>query len=137
MLQLRVWARRILCFTRTDTDKTHELCSRPTSTPPGPCTPEQDLHTLDQQNTGFQAPQHPHHHHIDGPQQLASLMPPKRKNQDTSANMDRPDKKTKTSRRGKKTASAAEDGESFHFLLQILLPLDLIWWRGRESLVVR
>jgi hypothetical protein len=51
----------------------------------------------------------------DGPEDLDFSMPPKRKNADTSDDMDRPEKKPKTMRKSRKTAPAVpaeEEGKS-------------------------
>ncbi|CAO2655391.1 Nn.00g104550.m01.CDS01 [Neocucurbitaria sp. VM-36] len=118
MVQLRALARCMLCSTRTDIDNTHQLPSRPK--PEGsrrPCTPEEGPQTPGQPKTTLEASQRLFRD-INFAEDLNSLMPPKRKNEDTSADMDRPDKKTKTTKKGRKASSIAEDDNG------------KAWWRG-------
>jgi hypothetical protein len=92
---------RSLCFTRTDIDKAHEL---PSQSSPRLYTPNHVPRSLTAVPQ-LQRPLPP----TDGTEDVDS-MPPKRKNADTSAAMDRPEKKTKTARKGRKAAPAEEEG---------------------------
>jgi hypothetical protein len=93
---------RLLCFTRTYIDKAHEL---PSQSSPRLYTPNHVPRSL------TAAPQHQRPlPPTDGTEDFDS-MPPKRKNADTSAAMDRPEKKTKTARKGRKAAPAEEEGK--------------------------
>jgi hypothetical protein len=94
---------RLLCFTRTDIDKAHEL---PSQSSPRLYTPNHVPRSLTAAQPQHQRPLPP----TDGTEDLDS-MPPKRKNADTSAAMDRPEKKTKTARKGRKAAPAEEEGK--------------------------
>jgi hypothetical protein len=58
-------------------------------------------------------------------------MPPKRKNSEAAADMDRPDKKTKTAKKNKK-APAAEEGMFFPSS-PVHNPCERAWWSGRDT----
>jgi hypothetical protein len=106
MVQLLAWLGRLLCFKRTDIDEPYELPSQPKQSFPRPLTPNHRPGPLTAEHP--QPPLPP----TDGTQDRDSSMPPKRKNVDTAAAMDRPEKKTKTANISKKAAPAQEEGRS-------------------------
>jgi hypothetical protein len=108
MVHLLAWLGRLSCFTRTGIDRTHKL---PRQSSPRPHTPKHGSRSLTAQQP--QRPLPP----TDGTEDLdSSSMPPKRKNADTSATMDRPEKKTKTTKKGRKAAPAEEEEGKSIFL---------------------
>jgi hypothetical protein len=99
--------RRVLCC-RTDIKATHELPSRPKQSSPAPSISN-----------------HAHPHHAEQPRDSTdctreddptSSMPPKRKNADSADVMDRPEKKTKATKKAAKADAEAKEGKSTVFL---------------------
>ena len=98
--------RRFLCCSskRIGIKETHELPCRPEQSSPVPSIPSHSP------QHHAESPQRPRDS-LDGTQEddSASSMPPKRKNTDNAAAMDRPEKKTKAPKKG---AKAAPEGKS-------------------------
>jgi hypothetical protein len=109
MVHLLDWLGRTLCFTRTDIVKTQKLPGRSKQRSPRPHTPDHSPRSPTAAQPQRALPS------TDGTEDLDFSMPPKRKNADTSAAMDRPEKKTKTTRKGRKAEPAVpaeEEGKS-------------------------
>jgi hypothetical protein len=118
MVHLLAVLSRLLCFTRTDIDETHELPTRPKQSSPRPLTPNHGPRSLTAEQP--QPPLPP----TDGIEDLDSSMPLKRKNADTAATMDCPEKKTKTTKKSKKAAPAQEEGKLICLSLFITFAYD-------------
>jgi hypothetical protein len=122
MIRLRTVVRRILCFTRVDIDNTYELPNRPKQGSQHGHTPKHGTQPLDVEKS------QPHLHSTDGTEANDTSMPLKRKNSEVAVDMDRPDRKTKTTKKNKKIP-AAEEGMFFPYIRN---PFERAWWSGQD-----
>jgi hypothetical protein len=108
MVDGRGWARWLLCFNCTARNTKSNSPQHNSEALDSPAHASQALPPQ-----AFQRPLPQH----DGAPDSDLLMPPKRKSQDTGANMERPEKKKKPATKGRKAATATDDGELRLFYL--------------------